>query len=377
MNVKYFWRSWCNKSTLLLGVKLGMLCLAVVVLYTACISLSFQALSSPFRVEVLQAEPVTSLWALVWFAVATFSVLVLLLHHKSFVLLGRRIGFTSGSLFLNEKQAVEKLCLAFGEMVHAIEGRDKVLRRDYRRATSANVAKSDFLLNISHELRTPMHAIMNFAEIGRKKVECHEDEKLKIYFQRIEESGERLLVIINSILDLVSLEMGRINFCFVENNMREVVDDAVSQLMSLMEKKNIRIEVVQTVTKVNWVFDRARIVQVIVNLLSNAIKFSPENRAIVVAISRASIEYENKRSRPCILVSVKDQGMGIPKIEQESIFEKFQQSSKNNSQHGGNGIGLAVCREIIQAHQGKIWAEDNIPKGATFTFAIPIIPKTK
>lgn len=117
-------------------------------------------------------------------------------------------------------------------------------------------------------------------------------------------------------------------------------------------------------------FDHAKIIQVMTNLISNAIKFTPEGSTITVSIEEATLK-KRKEQIPAVQVTVKDEGVGIPEDEIETVFDKFIQSSKTKKKSGGTGLGLAICREIIVHHGGKIWAENNQDGGATFSFMIP------
>jgi two-component system sensor histidine kinase ChiS len=116
--------------------------------------------------------------------------------------------------------------------------------------------------------------------------------------------------------------------------------------------------------------DHFKIAQVIRNLLSNSIKFSPVGKMILITLSDTTLEKKD-RVLPALQVSVFDNGIGIPEGELDSIFDKFSQSSKTKTGAGGTGLGLAICKEIIVAHQGRIWGEHNQPQGSVFRFVLP------
>jgi signal transduction histidine kinase len=301
--------------------------------------------------------------------VLAISILIFSLVFITFALLKRE--YIKEVLFgrLSEVKQAQLLIQAFNKMAVIIEKRDNNLSEERNKAVLANKAKSDFILNVSHELRTPMHAILNFAEIGRKKVAESSPEKLVMYFTRIEESGERLLHMINAMLDLTSLEAGKIDFNFTSNDIGKCVEESLSELQSIAHKKNITCKIEKHTNETKLFFDYLRMVQVVVNLLSNALKFSPENSTIIISISKGSL-VGNKKSK-VIFVSVSDEGGGIPPAELEVIFDKFIQSTTTMPGSGGSGIGLAICREIIAMHGGKIWAENNDKSGAKITFVMP------
>ncbi len=275
----------------------------------------------------------------------------------------------AGIHYEDEKEEVNRLVVAFYKMAMAIENRDRNLVVEKNKAEEANQAKSNFLLSISHELRTPMHAILNFAEMGRKKINKESSEKLSLYFSRIEENGERLLRLINGILDLTRLEAGNVQFNFSHGNIRYCLDDSLNLLGSLVEQKNLQIEIEQKTDKAIGVFDQLQISHVFINLISNAIKFTPNGKKITFVIEKKVSPQGDDKSK-CFYISIINEGSSIPENELKIIFDKFIQSSKVSPGMGGSGIGLAICREIISKHNGSIWAE-NTNNGVSFTFVIP------
>jgi signal transduction histidine kinase len=233
-------------------------------------------------------------------------------------------------------------------------------------AESANRAKSEFLANMSHELRTPMHAILSYAGMGLKRLgqgNGAESEKLHKYLSNIQVSGQRLLRLLNDLLDLAKLESGKMDFQFTSGNIREVLEHSCMELDSLLREKNLRFDLACSCGDSAAVFDRARMIQLFVNLLSNAVKFSPPGSGIHITLEDAE---------PGVLrCRIEDEGVGIPEEELERVFDKFIQSSKTKTGAGGTGLGLSICREIIAAHGGKIWAEAGRKKGAAFLVLLP------
>lgn len=247
-------------------------------------------------------------------------------------------------------------------------------------AETANQAKSIFLANMSHELRTPMHSILGFSEMGERKVDTAQKEKLHHYFKRINESGQRLLVLLNDLLDLSKLEAGGMEFDFEEHDLEAVINIVVIELDELLRKKSLNLLVEQVELNPMAELDRSKIVQVINNLLSNAIKFTPEGCGITVSIGEAELpadqEHADSATIPAISVTVANEGSDIPEEELDAVFDKFVQSSKTRSDAGGTGLGLAICKEIIEGHGGTIRAVNRLEGGVEFTFCIPrqIIP---
>lgn len=238
-------------------------------------------------------------------------------------------------------------------------------------ALKANQAKSEFLANMSHELRTPMHGILSFSNLGMSRLETASKDKLGKYFQRINESGSRLLFLINDLLDLSKLEAGKMNFKFVESDIVEVIRSCVEEQKARLDAMHLKVTIDYD-TAMTAVCDTIRIGQVITNLLSNAIKFSPEKSVIQIKIKPKSLTLPEDKIVKGLELSVADNGTGIPDNELENIFDKFIQSSKTKANTGGTGLGLSICQEIIKGHQGKLWAENIVGGGSIFNFIIPV-----
>ena len=249
-------------------------------------------------------------------------------------------------------------------------------------AEKANHSKSEFLANISHELRTPMHGILSFSSIGIKNSYKSPREKLHNYFNRINQSGQRLLLLLNDLLDLSKLEAEKMDFNMTYHSLDDLISLVISELNALFEEKHLSIKMIGNEIDTTVACDKERIMQVIHNLLSNAIKFSHPDSLITIAFSYTTIEDKkgseqrliNKQS--AIRVDVKDEGIGVPVNELESIFDQFAQSSKTNTGAGGTGLGLAICKEIIEGHHGIIKAQSVFGHGTTVSFSIPLNTQT-
>lgn len=251
---------------------------------------------------------------------------------------------------------------AVGELRSISESQVK-LEEALSAAESANQAKSLFLANISHELRTPMHGILSFARFGQQKFETAPKEKLKTYYDEIHDSGSRLMRLLNDLLDLSKLEAGKMVYSMEEAHLFECVEEVVSELSFLSAEKKVQVIVEKQSELGLAAFDKQRIAQVIRNLLSNAIKFSDPDATVSIKLE------EIEESIRC---TVTNRGPGIPETELAAIFDKFVQSSKTRSKAGGTGLGLAICKEIVEQHRGKIWAESP-PNGPTsFKFEFPL-----
>lgn len=230
-------------------------------------------------------------------------------------------------------------------------------------AEEANLAKSQFLSNMSHELRTPIHAILGFAQLGSERAT---DQKTKDYCKRISTSGNRLLLLINDLLDLSKLEAGRMDMHMQIHSVLNIVNAALHEMELLLREKDLQVEVMNDVDLASVPCDAMRIAQVVHNLLSNAIKFSPQGGKIQILLK--SQEEESGLFRFVIT----DQGPGIPESELESVFDEFVQSSTTHTGAGGTGLGLAISRRIITAHRGRIYARNRLSGGAEFVIELPL-----
>jgi len=235
-------------------------------------------------------------------------------------------------------------------------------------AEKANSLKTEFLANMSHELRTPMHSIITFSRQGIEYISKWPEEEHIENLSLINESGERLLELINDLLDISKLEAGAATYDINEHNLYDTSLAVVRQLKSLIEKKNITINMKERTNLQKAAYDKDKLTQVILNLLSNSIKFTPQGSTITISFRKITNG---------IRFSITDEGMGIPEDELESVFDKFVQSRKTKTNAGGTGLGLAICKEIIEYHNGTIWAENNKDCGAKFSFIIPIKQPTE
>ncbi|MBU2514264.1 response regulator [bacterium] len=249
------------------------------------------------------------------------------------------------------------------------------LARAKEASETANRAKSEFLANMSHELRTPMHAILCFSKFGIRKISQVSREKLLHYFTQVNMAGDRLLTLLNDLLDLSKLEAGRMSYKMEPFDLKRVVDHIVTELQPAIIEKEIVVEIHDNGVNTTADCDNLKIGQVIRNLLSNAIKFTPEGKKIEMLFNQSTYINEKGVVLEGISFSVIDEGVGIPEDELDVVFDKFIQSSKTKTGAGGTGLGLAISYEIIRAHSGKIWAENNEREGATFRFVIPFSQK--
>lgn len=266
---------------------------------------------------------------------------------------------------MDERKEAERQLIKYRDHLQDMvdeQTHDLVEARDT--ALVAERAMSAFLANMSHELRTPLHGILSYANFGINKIETAKKEKIFQYLTEIRDSGTRLLVLLNDLLDLSKLRAGKMTYNFQPADPEDVVYFVVGEFAGMAEEKNIRVDVVKQGAQCAVCMDKDRIAQVIRNILSNAIKFSPEDGGV-----RIQIRYFPEKA---FEMSVSDQGVGIPDDELEFIFQAFSQSSSTRNNAGGTGLGLPICREIIEGgHKGWIKAANHENKGSVFSFYVP------
>lgn len=254
-----------------------------------------------------------------------------------------------------------------------VEERTVDLRRAKETAERASQAKSDFLANMSHELRTPMHAVLGFARLGEERAEDLGQDKLQHYFQRIQQSGQRLLDLLNNLLDLAKLEAGMMPIIPNEQALQPLLREAAHEFEALAALRGIRFEF--SGDDRSAAVDALALAQVMRNLLSNALKFSPDHSVISIQLAAALLPRGRRAADPvdlpAVSITVSDQGMGIPENELEAVFDKFVQSSKTRTGAGGTGLGLSICRQIVLAHGGQIQASNCPAGGAALTVILP------
>ncbi|TQD24363.1 PAS domain S-box protein [Methanolobus vulcani] len=225
-----------------------------------------------------------------------------------------------------------------------------------------NRIKSEFLANMSHELRTPLTAVIGFSDILQEGVAGELTEKQLGYVDHINKSGNHLLEIINDILDLSKIEAGKMELECEDFNVSELIDETLKSMYPMSGKKNIKLYLRNNINNGNVHADKIKIRQILYNLLSNAIKFTPDNGEVFISIEKT----ENG-----IQVSVTDTGIGIPSEMQDEIFSPFTQvDASSKRRYGGTGLGLALVKQFVEMHNGKVWLESEEGKGSTFTFTI-------
>jgi signal transduction histidine kinase len=227
----------------------------------------------------------------------------------------------------------------------------------------ANQHKSAFLASMSHELRTPLNAIIGFSEVLLERYFGELNEKQDDYLKDIHSSGKHLLALINEVLDLSKVEAGRMELDRSEFDLTAAVADAMTLIRERAQQHAIALGLDAAPGLGTIHADERKFKQILLNLLSNAVKFTPDGGRIDVRVTRGADGIE---------VAVCDTGIGIAAEDQSAVFEEFRQVGRDYmSKHEGTGLGLALCKRLVELHGGRIWLERAPGHGSTFIFSLP------
>jgi PAS domain S-box-containing protein len=233
--------------------------------------------------------------------------------------------------------------------------------RDIGQRYALDRMKDEFVSTVSHELRTPLTSIRGALGLLSSGLLGEISEKAGNLLRIAVSNSDRLVRLINDILDIERMQSGRAPLYFRACALNELAQQVVDAMQPMADAASIRLVIQAEPTPIEA--DPDRLQQVITNLLSNAIKFSPPDSAVRVEVQPAE---------DGAILKVVDQGRGIPTDKLESIFDRFQQVDASDArQKGGTGLGLAICRTIVHQHGGRIWAEHNADRGATFSMFLP------
>jgi PAS domain S-box-containing protein len=242
------------------------------------------------------------------------------------------------------------------------------LKDALQNATTASKAKGEFLSNMSHEMRTPLNAIIGMTAIGRN---ARDIDRKNYALDKIEDASSHLLGVINDVLDMSKIEAKKLVLSPVEFNFEKMLQKVITVINFRIDEKQqkLNINIDKEIPK-NLIADDQRLAQVIANLLSNAVKFTPEEGLITV-----DARYIGEKIKLCtIQVSVSDTGIGISAEQQKRLFSTFQRLENNPAnKYGGTGLGLAISKSIVEMMGGKIWVDSKPGKGSTFTFTAQVL----
>ncbi|HCC69458.1 MAG TPA: hypothetical protein DEP99_06215 [Nitrospiraceae bacterium] len=253
--------------------------------------------------------------------------------------------------------------------------RTRELEKINRELRKANEIKARFIANMSHELRTPLHSIIGFSEVLLDKTFGDINEKQQRHVTNILTSGRHLLHLVNNILDLAKIEAGRIELSCETFNMTGVVDEVITVVQPLAEKKLISIKTDISEDIKDFRADKIKFKQILYNLLSNAIKFTLQNGEAGIKVEKVinkNLFLWAAEGQEFLKLSVRDTGIGIKPEEKERIFEEFEQLDPSRSTEG-SGLGLSLTKRLVELHGGIIDVESASGKGSVFSVHLPFV----
>jgi signal transduction histidine kinase len=240
-----------------------------------------------------------------------------------------------------------------------------VERKAAQRLREMDQFKRRFLVNMSHEFRTPLTNIMGFSKLMLKGTEGPLSDQQRQDLEIVHQNGEHLLGLINDLLDISQIEAGLMELQFREINLADLIESVMATTSALVRDKDVELREDVSSDLPTLQGDPARIRQVLLRLLTNAAKFTEKGE---ITISAQPVDGH-------VLVSVSDTGYGIRPEDQKRIFNQFEQGTLENGRRpGGAGLGLALSKEFVEMHGGEIWVESRVGEGSTFTFSLPIHP---
>lgn len=276
---------------------------------------------------------------------------------------------------------ITDLAKVFNRLMSSIKERDKRLREHGERleaevairtrelvkahdaALTANRHKSEFLANISHELRTPLQAIIGYADLVREELEMEGMEDNAKELELVIRNANRLLSLINNILDMTKIEAGKMHLHLEKTDLPQLLSEAGDTIKPLLKQNNNRLGITSSGPTNSLEIDRDKLYQVVLNLLSNAGKFT----------RNGSVELRSELTERQLVISVKDTGIGLAPEQQEIIFDEFHQIDGSTTRDfDGTGLGLAITKRFTELMGGKISVQSELGAGATFFITIPL-----
>ena len=238
--------------------------------------------------------------------------------------------------------------------------------------------KTEFLANISHELRTPLNSIIGFTELLHDKAmqEDEEGSRRVRYLSNILNSGHSLLEMINELLDMAKIEAGRMEVNVEPSSLTDIIEGLVRIMSPQADARSLRVvtDLPEDLPLIET--DPGKVQQVLYNLLSNAVKFSPDNGTIHISAECRSDQDSPDANR--IVLSVSDEGPGIPADMHDIIFEKFRQVDASHTRsHMGTGLGLAICRDLVDMLHGELWLQSADGEGTTFFVSLGVVYRNR
>jgi signal transduction histidine kinase len=264
---------------------------------------------------------------------------------------------------LENARLFEKTWKSQQDLEKKVEERTRQLTQAFEEVKKISQRKTDFISAVSHELRTPLTSVKGYAAILLAGKLGDLPAPARERLEKINLHSDELVHMVNDLLDIARIEAGKTIMKLEEQNIKTVIESAVDLIAIQCKNKNISLALNIPENIPNIMLDRSHIERVLINLLGNAVKFTPQDGKITV-------HAENKGAQ--LQIDISDTGIGMPKEGMAKLFQEFYRvDNAVNQQIKGTGLGLAMVKHIIEAHQGKIWVESELNKGSTFSFTLP------
>ena len=241
----------------------------------------------------------------------------------------------------------------------------KIEKMKLEKSEEINSMKLNFFTNVSHEFKTPLTLIMGPIQQLLKK--GNTEEERESYYELIYRNSQRLLNLINEVLDLNKMDSGKLLIDKEQSDVVQFVKNACTAFQYIAEQKKIHLKINAEKEQLHFAFDPEKMEKILVNLLSNSFKFTKENGSIEISISTKTIS-----GIQYVVIGVKDNGFGIEEKDLPHVFERFYKSENHEANAEGTGIGLAFVKELVELHNGKIEVESKVGEGATFYVYLPM-----
>lgn len=244
---------------------------------------------------------------------------------------------------------------------------EKELREAKLKAESANHAKSSFLLNMSHDIRTPMNAIIGYAELASRHLE--DTAKLDRYLEKIQVCGEELLSLLNNVLNLARIENNKIEMEYTVSNVYESFENYITMFQQQAESKNQTLSLTEQIMYPYVYMDAPHLSEICLNIISNAIKYTNDGGTISCNVSQTASEKEDWCN---LIITVTDNGIGMSEEFQKHVFETFERERNSTFNHiEGSGIGMGITKKLVELMDGTIEVKSKQGEGSAFTVTIP------
>jgi len=278
------------------------------------------------------------------------------------------VRYTEGQRFeliMKSETGAVPVELVIGTCIEAKQRRAVVFARDISERQQIDKLKNELIANVSHELRTPLTSIHGGLRLLESEVLVKLPQQAKTIVELASRNSTRLLTLVNNLLDVEKLSSGEMNFDVKDVELVGLVDECIASMERTAVKKSIELVHQKTEDKLWTKADKERVGQVLGNLLSNAIKFSPEHSSVKIHLERDGDDE--------VVCVVEDQGIGISEGQEALLFRRFSQAeAPDTKQHSGTGLGLAVCKGLIEGMDGSIGLMPDTPSGARFFFRLPL-----